>query len=447
MCPAHYDHMRASFSSGSSSQYVQVIARMIFDEPCVYGMITNQQSMSLKHGIIVRWGYTPPTPSFQDHINRHYLPFCKDAILLFLAVGFVPFRIRKSGHVRVPEALPLGTFTWTVCGSETKHRKRPRQQPQAESSDDTAKAVEHDDEPLLVYDVTCPYCKEDIHVFNFVQPHTMLDCFSPLAVLIPQYNALCAVRELALRTMESNAHSNNAIEEQDKTMLNSVADSGAAIGRLPTQLAQGVQSAEQQNRLKTVQSAVDTARRCNQLPPNARAFVLPKNNTVKPLDKPVPPPDLFERELAFTRSVATVLGLPATGGLQGTAPGGHRGHGWTESPEMFSRAVLDSCQKINQALQQLLRMAYVRIYHEKPSDKIPIFHIPVAPNLPYELLLPLFDAQILDDLAYSRIFEASTGFPLGERALKAREERHKAVTTLAPSSGEAGSSSSNTKPK
>ena len=58
---------RLSSHDGSavSSQYVQLISQMIFDEPCVYGMITNQQSMSLKHGIMVRWGHTPPTPSFQ----------------------------------------------------------------------------------------------------------------------------------------------------------------------------------------------------------------------------------------------------------------------------------------------------------------------------------------------------------------------------------------------
>ena len=108
-----------------------------------------------------------------------------------------------------------------------------------------------------------------------------------------------------------------------------------------------------------------------------------------------------------------------------------RSSAWNESPEMFSRAVLDSCLKINQALQRLLRMAYMLVYN-KSVEKIPSFHIPTAPNLPYELLLPLFDAQILDDMAYSRIFEASTGFPLGEKALKAREDRHKAATVLPP---------------
>lgn len=219
----------------TSSQYVRILSKMIFDEPCVYGMIANQQSMSLKHGISVRWGHTPPTPSFQDHINRHYLPFCKDAILLFIAVGFVPFRIRQDGPTRIPEVLPLGTFAWTVCGSDQQHAKRKRENDDPKSSKSKKSSGNG---PLLVYDVTCTYCKDDIHVFNFVQPHAMLECFSPLAALIPQYNALLAVRTLALRTMEFNAKNNLVLEQQDKLLINSAADTGVSLGRMSTHLSE-----------------------------------------------------------------------------------------------------------------------------------------------------------------------------------------------------------------
>jgi hypothetical protein len=37
---------------------------------------------------------------------------------------------------------------------------------------------------------------------------------------------------------------------------------------------------------------------------------------------------------------------------------------------------------------------------------------------------------VLDDRAYSYLFETCTGFPLGEKALSAREERHKAVNIM-----------------
>jgi len=83
-------------------------------------------------------------------------------------------------------------------------------------------------------------------------------------------------------------------------------------------------------------------------------------------------------------------------------------------------------------------MAYGLIYN---TDNVPTFSIPIAPNLPYDLLLPLFDAQVLDEKAYSKLFEASVGFSLGEGALKAREERHKALTVIKPAPAAGGSSS------
>ena len=95
---------------------------------------------------------------------------------------------------------------------------------------------------------------------------------------------------------------------------------------------------------------------------------------------------------------------------------------------MHNRALLDACLKINRALQYLLSEVYARVYAK--AEKQPSFHIPIAPILPYEHLLPLFDAKVLDDGAYSLIFEASTGYALGTHALAAREDRHKAATVL-----------------
>jgi hypothetical protein len=82
--------------------------------------------------------------------------------------------------------------------------------------------------------------------------------------------------------------------------------------------------------------------------------------------------------------------------------------------------MVDCCLRLNQALQGLLAKAYGSIYLD---HKQPAFHVPTAFNLPYELLTPLFDAELLDDSAYSRILEASIGFPLGENARVARKAR------------------------
>ena len=77
---------------------------------------------------------------------------------------------------------------------------------------------------------------------------------------------------------------------------------------------QGVERSQQERRQETMQNAVDKSKRTNELPPNARVFIAPKNNVTKPLEKVAPPPDLYEREYTFSRSVAMVLGLPSGGG-------------------------------------------------------------------------------------------------------------------------------------
>jgi hypothetical protein len=403
---------------GLSSQYIQIISKMIFDEPAVYGMIANLQSMCLKHGIMVRWGHTPATPSFQAHIQRHYVPFCREAIVCFLAVGFVPYRLRKVGHATVPEALPLGTFSWSVCPSANRATKAMRT---------TAETASSSSGPLLIYDVTSTHCSEPLHVFNYVHPHATLNCYSPLAALIPLYNALLSVREVDLRAMLLNAQPSLVLEEQDKTMMNSIAESGSCIANMSNSLSDGVAQSEREKRAAHIQGAVETSKAMGNLPETANIFVAPKNNTARGIDKVLPPQHIHEREVHFARCVATALGLPASmGGPQVSS--GHKTSQWQESPEMHNRILSDACLKINRALQYLLSEVYARVYAK--AEKQPTFLIPIAPVLPHEHLLPLFDAKVLDDNTFSLIFEASTGFPLGAQALAAREDRHKASTAL-----------------
>jgi hypothetical protein len=133
------------------------------------------------------------------------VPFCREAILSCLAVGFVAYRLRRAGHVQVPEALPLGTFSWTVCPSANRATKVARVKRSAPDGEEA---------PLLIYNVTSSYCSDDIYIFDYVPPQATLLCFSPLASLIPLYNALVSVREIDVRAMDLNAKPCVVLEEQ-----------------------------------------------------------------------------------------------------------------------------------------------------------------------------------------------------------------------------------------
>jgi len=65
-----------------------------------------------------------------------------------------------------------------------------------------------------------------------MQPHATLNCYSPLSSLIPQYNSLITTREYALQATCWNAKPKMALEEQDKVMLNSIAESGSCISQI-----------------------------------------------------------------------------------------------------------------------------------------------------------------------------------------------------------------------
>ena len=409
---------------GISSDYVRIITKMIYDEPCVMGAISMLQSLCLRQGIMLRWGTTPPTPSFHRHIQQHFVPFCREAILSCLSVGFVPFRLRRetrNSNLVVPEVLPLGTYTWSVTRNEQRSAKRQ-------------KGVILPNPSLLKYEVSCSYCEDEIHVFNYVQPQATLTCFSPLSGLIFHYNNLLSLRELALRAEVWNARPNMVLEEQEKTFINDVTNTGACITQVHQQFSAGVEQNNRIARQETLLNMVELTKERISMPQESTVFVAPKNNTAKPLDKSEVPAELMKREMCFARSVALALGIPGSFAGQGSqaGTGGGGSSSWVESPEIYGRGMMEACLRLNTAMQDLLADTYALIYSSQGDTQrqVPSFTIPLAPNLPYEMLLPLFDAQVLDDRAYSYLFETCTGFPLGEKALSAREERHKAVNIM-----------------
>ena len=79
-----------------AAEYIQAMGGMLYDEPIVRHAVALLQAHCLAGGLEPRWGARVPTPAFGAHIRRHYLPFCEEAIVAALAVGFVPYRLRKQ---------------------------------------------------------------------------------------------------------------------------------------------------------------------------------------------------------------------------------------------------------------------------------------------------------------------------------------------------------------
>ena len=114
--------MSSSSSSGRAYQWqherdesYSLLLELCSQEPTLQACFKVIESTCLARGIMLRIGGREPSEEFRRFVNRHYLPFAESAIRYFFALGFVPWRLRKlsTGDV-VPEAIPLGIFTWSI---------------------------------------------------------------------------------------------------------------------------------------------------------------------------------------------------------------------------------------------------------------------------------------------------------------------------------------------
>ena len=171
------------------------------------------------------------------------------------------------------------------------------------------------------------------------------------------------------------------------------------------------------------------------LPEESVAVVAPINHTLRSLERVTTPLDLSIAELAFSRRVASALGLPETMLLQGAHAVGARSSamggtpGWAECAENSNRQILDLCRYVNMHLQRLMYEVYEHIYGVMPRNE-PIFRMVTVPTFGLEQLLQVWNARLIDDGAFSAMLEATWGAPLGSAAIAARDEQRKAEYEL-----------------
>lgn len=64
-----------------------------------------------------------PQGDFKRFINRHYIPFLKDAIRSMHTLGFVLWTtVKLESGDNVPEVVPMGTFTWRIMPNDSNNQ-------------------------------------------------------------------------------------------------------------------------------------------------------------------------------------------------------------------------------------------------------------------------------------------------------------------------------------
>jgi hypothetical protein len=75
-------------------------------------------STCLAHGIEMECDGFKCSKEFDQYVQRYYVGFCEQAIRCMFVCGFVPWRVRRGlNKMLIPETLPMGSFTWSVCNN------------------------------------------------------------------------------------------------------------------------------------------------------------------------------------------------------------------------------------------------------------------------------------------------------------------------------------------
>lgn len=131
---------RNRLPNDASSESYKLLLELSSQEPTLQSCFKVIESTCLAKGIQLRIRGRAASEQFQKFLDRYYLPFAEHAIRHFFTLGFVPWRLRRlaSGDC-VPEAIPLGMFTWSIDSIPNRttaaaaaeggreRRKRPRQ--------------------------------------------------------------------------------------------------------------------------------------------------------------------------------------------------------------------------------------------------------------------------------------------------------------------------------
>jgi len=290
-----------------------------------------------------------PSKEFRSFVNQHYHRFLKNAIRQAHGLGFVVWCVRRlpTGD-KIPEVLPLGTFTW---------------------------AVEPDAESLLRYKVQMVIKAVDFHVVEWTQPCLNVNegsiiratVSTPLAHLIEEYKIL---RETMRRYHQADAWNTKPrlVISSEPKQFNHEASQKEVFETLD--FLKGAIETKKQH----VPSAVERVFQNGEI-----VYELPQHHHLEPTPvlKPVVDIDFITNK--FRHSVCSLLGIPME--LVAADRSAHReSRGGRATSRMFQSKMSRVCM----FLSDLMSQAHQKIYKEKADFSL--------------MALPRLEVQSIDDL-------------------------------------------------
>jgi hypothetical protein len=289
------------------------------------------------------------TGKFKAFINRHYPRFLKNAIRQAHGLGFVVWCVRRlpSGD-KIPEVLPLGTFTWTVEMDPTN-------------------------QSTLRYRIQLTVKDVPFHVTEWVQPNFNVNEGSilhatvqtPLSHLIEEYRIL---RETIRRYHHADAWNTTAriVVSSDPKQFNHEASQKEVFDTLD--FLKGAMETRKKQTLTQVEEVF-----ANQRPSNHQEMVyeLPPHHHVEqmPVLKPVVDIDYMTNK--FRHSVCSLLGIPPEM-IIADRESQQQSRGGKATSRIFQNKMSRMCMFLSDLLQEV---------HEHIYKELVCFHLVALPRL------------------------------------------------------------------
>jgi len=364
--------IRSSMRARDISESKHLLWELVTHEPTVLQCFNIVESTCLSQGLFCKIGGERCGEGFQKFLNRHYVPFCRQAVRAMFTYGFVPWGIRQleSGD-RIPEILCNGTFHWftEVPSRDAKAINQQKTRGHVAYRVQITSALDVKDEDIEIYAYTPPSL--DVSVNSMLYATVP----SPLSHVLIDYKNL---RQAQIRRSHADAWNTTAklicsfkptvrVQEDPSSSLMDFADESyfqpAMHLGLPAFAPVGATNLWSRDRQIRQQFEVPGATHTPDV------FTLPRDHDVAQQPMLVPCEDMEFLLGKFQRDVAAVMGIPeemVRSQVGGGGAGKETAKKTMATGRIFSANMCEMCRH----LQTLLAMAYERIYKSNAADFI-----------------------------------------------------------------------------